>query len=237
MTTTAEQLAEIPELAHDMLASWGTRTGGESGGRRRVVGSPSLADLDRMVATDRLRGVLLGWVRVIRDEHDEAGDEVPDWPADHVCAACEWLAAPLPWCDGRGWDIEMRDDIAALWSELRHITGVRDDYRPTCEKCGCRVHLEPGVGRCPDCGWIKLTSPELEKLAAANHATLADAAELLDLNLNLWTLRDWAKRGVIKPVGRSGNAGTYDLDDIRRAAERVATHHATSRPPSAGAKV
>ncbi len=141
MKATTDHLAEIPELAAEAWATRGTRAiTGETAGARTVPGSRCLADLDRLVALDPAHadglGVLSTWVRHVADEMDEAGHG-HDWPADTVAAACSWLTAAWPWCQGRGWEDELADDVRRLWGSLRHICGRVEPKPLPCLTYGC----------------------------------------------------------------------------------------------------
>ena len=143
--TTAKHLKEIPDLAAEAWNTRGTRAiTGESVGARTVPGSRCLADLDRLVALDPEHadglGVLSTWVRAVSDEMTEA-NHPHQWPADTVAAVCLWLTAALPWCEGRGWDAEMADDVRRLWGSLRHICGRVEPKALACFTHGCPGRL------------------------------------------------------------------------------------------------
>lgn len=169
-----QQLREIPALADEAFASWGTSPiTGDRGTRRnygvRTAGEMPdyvLADLDRMLTLSGANdhdglGVLSTWTRAIRDEMAEAGwpahGERPSWyivdsqglahHAGEIDTTCDWVIRALDWCRGRGWEAELRDDIRRLHAALRAICRVRPEYTPRCRSCANVVILVDGTGR------------------------------------------------------------------------------------------
>lgn len=230
LAATLDRLAQIPELAREARDTWGTQPISNPGDmRHHVPGSIVLADLDRLLVLsggndrDGL-GVLSTWVRAIAVELDEEGILV-DLPADDVAEACDWLRARDRWiednplrCDG------LADDVRRLHSALRVICRVRADYTPRCRKCREQVipingttrqrtdWIAAAYGFCLGCAETYPKGPALEALGRVQDFTLAEIAE--EQGVNVWTLRDWAKQGLIEPTGRQGNAATYNLDVV-----------------------
>ena len=195
--TTADHLAEIPALAIEAWATRGTRAiTGETAGARTVPGSRCLADLDRLIALDPTHadglGVLATWVRAIADEMREAQhDHV--WPTDNVAAKCAWLAAALPWCEGRGFAEELEDDIRRLWGSLRHICGRVEPKPLACFTYGCPGTLSEidGMLECQ----IGHRHDGLRKWR--HHPVMPIPAVAEALKVPERTLRHWATTGRI----------------------------------------
>ena len=124
MKSIETMLAEIPDMADEAWRTKGTKVVSSDGHRgRSVPGSRCLADLDRMLALSGANdydglGVLAGWVRMIAEERDEAGEPAVEWPADTVRAASEWIAGQLRWCMGRGFEAELHEEIRRLHGTL-----------------------------------------------------------------------------------------------------------------------
>ena len=234
--TTAKHLAEIPALAAEAWATRGTRAiTSETAGTRTVPGSRCLADLDRLIALDPTHadglGVLRTWVRAVSNEMTEAG-----WahhpPADTIKAACSWLAAALPWCQGRGWEDELADDIRRLWGSLRHICMVRAEYQPRCRHCLDHVDLvdadrQPAspedfaYGLCRGCGETYPKGPALSALGQLQDFTLAELSERVSVPLG--TLHDWSRRGWITATTPDAvkRDRLYSVDAVMRVRDRL----------------
>ena len=236
MSGTADHLAEIPDLAAEAWATRGTRAiTGETAGARTVPGSRCLADLDRLVALDPDHadglGVLSTWVRAVSDEMTEAG-WAHDWPADTVKAACAWLKAALPWCEGRGFEDELADDVRRLWGSLRHICMVRAEYSPRCRHCMDHVDLvdadrRPATpesfayGLCRGCGETYPKGPALSALGQLQDFTLAELSGRVKVALG--TLHDWSRKGWITPTTEAvvKRDRLYSLDGVLRVRDRL----------------
>ena len=197
MKPIATILAEIPHLAYEAWATWGTNPISDDGQRgRKVPNSIVLADLDRLLALDRrhpdsAHGVLSGWARAIIDEMDEA-DHPHDWPADTVDAACAWLNASLRWCHGRGFETELHKDLRRLHGILRGICRVTDSPMP-CLTHGCRGQLREvdGMLECEH----GHRHDGLRKWRHHPSMPIEDAADRL--NVPARTIRSWVTREVI----------------------------------------
>lgn len=193
-----DMLTEIPTLAYEAHATWGTRpVTHDTASRRPVPGSRCLADLDRMLALSGANdvdglGVLSGWVRMIVEEHDEAGEPI-DWPADTIPAACTWLTGQLRWSVGRGYESEMHDDIRRLWSTLRAVCGVRDATPWPCLTDGCQgsMRLIDGMLTCEH----GHRHAGLARWRFHPSMLIADAAAAL--NAPERSVRRWASMGTI----------------------------------------
>ena len=192
MKSTADHLAEIPELAVEAWNTTGTKAvAADSAGSRTVPSSRCLADLDRLVAlspehADGL-GVLSTWVRHVADEMEEAGHP-HDWPADNVAAACRWLASALPWCRGRGWEEELAEDVRRLWGSLRHICGRVEPKPLPCLTHGCPGTLSEvdGMLQCQ----IGHRHDGLRKWR--HHPSMPIPAAAAEFHIPERTLRHWA---------------------------------------------
>ena len=197
MKSTADHLAEIPELAVEAFNTTGTKAvTADSAGSRTVPGSRCLADLDRLVALDPEHadglGVLSTWVRHVADEMDEAGHP-HDWPADNVAAACGWLTVALPWCRGRGWEEELAEDVRRLWGSLRHICGRAEPKPLPCFTHGCPGTLAEvdGMLQCQ----IGHRHDGLRKWR--HHPSMPIPAAAEEFKLPERTLRHWASSGRV----------------------------------------
>ena len=197
MKSTADHLAEIPELAVEAWNTTGTKAvAADSAGSRTVPSSRCLADLDRLVALDPEHadglGVLSTWVRHVADEMDEAGHPHA-WPADNVAAACDWLTGALPWCKGRGWEEELAEDVRRLWGSLRHICGRVEPKPLPCLTRGCPGTLSEvdGMLQCQ----IGHRHDGLRKWR--HHPSMPIPAAAEEFKLPERTLRHWASSGRV----------------------------------------
>lgn len=219
------------ELLDEARETVGTNAVHVPAGRAKTTPkSIVLADLDRMLTLGG--NTLTRWARLCIEERASEGitDLAPD---DTDEAKCAWMASRLDWVDGKLWADELHTDIRGLHGHLRAICQVRPEYRPRCRKCADTVIPVDGVsgerttwelsafGACLGCGQTYPKGPALDVLGQLQEFTLAELAPRV--RVAEWTLRDWAKRALLRPVGKVGNARTYRLDDAMRIAERTRT--------------
>lgn len=199
MKSIETMLAEIPDMADEAWRTKGTKVVSSDGHRgRSVPGSRCLADLDRMQALSGANhydglGVLAGWVRMIAEERDEAGEPTVGWPADNVRAASEWIAGQLRWCMGRGFEGELHEDIRRLHGTLSRITHRHGAKPWPCLTEGCQgsMAMVDGMLKCQH----GHRHDGLRKWRHHPSMALPDVAEAL--NVPERTLRHWAGRGMV----------------------------------------
>ena len=199
MKSIETMLAEIPDMADEAWRTKGTKVVSSDGHRgRSVPGSRCLADLDRMLALSGANdydglGVLAGWVRMIAEERDEAGEPAVEWPADTVRAASEWIAGQLRWCMGRGFEAELHEEIRRLHGTLSRITH-RNGAKPwPCLTEGCQgsMAMVDGMLECQH----GHRHDGLRKWR--HHPSMRDKDVAEALNLPVGTIRSWKSRGKI----------------------------------------
>ena len=199
MKSIETMLAEIPDMADEAWRTKGTKVVSSDGHRgRSVPGSRCLADLDRMLALSGANdydglGVLAGWVRMIAEERDEAGEPTVGWPADNVRAASEWIASQLRWCMGRGFEGELHEDIRRLHGTLSRITHRHGAKPWPCLTEGCQgsMAMVDGMLECQH----RHRHDGLRKWR--HHPSMRDKDVAEALNLPVGTIRSWKSRGKI----------------------------------------
>lgn len=229
-------LADIPHLAAEAWATWGTHLTDDTH-THRVPGPITLADLDRIVlldaTTDQGIGILHQWARVITEEHPDH----PQPPHDTVDDVCHWITAHADWWEAEPWAADLLTETRRLWRELRAICGYREVWLPHCRTCGDRIRLYDSDGHeidpqrlqseglildhteCAGCGHIIEPGLELEHLARVRYYTLPELAAITGLPSA--TLYRWADRGLIKPVDHRHHQKLYSHDEIRQVAART----------------
>lgn len=199
----------------------------ERTGTRPTPGSVVLADLTRLETLGA--NTLTTWVRLCAEERAAQG--ITDmWPDDTDEAQSVWLASRIDWAEAQPWAEQFRLDIRSLHGQLRAICRVRPEYVPRCRKCSDVVvprdgdgrsaaWHEAGFGQCLGCGWTYPKGPALDALGQLQEFTIPELSERVGVPER--TLRDWAERAIIKPVGKAGKARTYQLDHVMQVKDRM----------------
>lgn len=180
-------------------------------------------DLDSR-AGERRQGILptLGmWVSMVSAELIDLGEDV-----DECCPAHEHtIAGEAAWLvkyAERALELhdDFAEDIAWMHRDLRKAVGERDPLDFYCPKCGWLIEPVDGAAwfRCTGCPQTWRLDAEIRRLGATQpDMSLRECARRL--NRPLATLREWASRGKILPVGRRGQVFLYDLERVREYAD------------------
>lgn len=181
---------------------------------------------------------LEAWVRYVREHMTDDNVEHPpltDRPT--VASEAAWLLDTLAYTLTHDWAPHLAHDVGSLYRQLGGILGERPEYRPRCRVLGCGetdrrgVHhgtlLEPMDNAtwyaCRACGRNYTIAADLRALGQAQEAMPGpEVAQALGLSKH--TIRSWASRGLLKHEGRDAKGRkTYDIDTVRRVAQRVRT--------------
>lgn len=245
--TTGERLARIPQLVVEVQATVGhPNPGGRSALTKRTKrGSEPLpidaSVFDALASDDGRRldsGVpvsrLLECSRLVWEGLDsEARAAHPQpWGAEPTLVSeAHWLAGVWP-------TALVRLDLCVIeWidEEVRWV----HDLLASIARCRPRPAIRCLVPGCVD--WVRALAPRSDgswlwaDVCGSNHrvdrhglarlwselqpVTLAEASSRLGVPVR--TLTRWWRRGVFSKCGERGNAALFQLDEVRRAAERL----------------
>ena len=241
-----DRLRQMPLLAAQAVELGQTRNpdGDRRAQRSHSAGSRPAARLDLIDVSDdttEARGSLRWLVLFVSRPIWEAIDHetrrahpqplgTPTWKTE-----CAWLAGI--WRESRAWLDEVEMDMVDMtlddcYRDLASRVGLRRPPVHHCDRCGEKLEpvgdrRDPDYWECPGCmrtfNFGLLIEQHLEDQAkkAANQMHLADIARAL--NEKPATVRQWASRGIIAPVGKRLGRKIYDLDDVRERAEKLAS--------------
>lgn len=215
----------------DVALSRQVRIGGGSGGRR----SPEVPLAFGYAPSEAgyvLRNTLVGWVRVLVEEHSE-----PVWPADTLGAMAAWLLKRLPDLVSHEAAAEAFDELTSAVANARRAI---DSATPRVFAGVCGQRLEAGVGStctgsvygspgqewayCEACGSQHRVADRHQQMRDELDDRLFSAAEIATLGVYLGETFDrkrtrnlltkWAERGLLEAKGLdSRGEPTYRFGD------------------------
>lgn len=229
---TRALLAEIPALWAD--CGQGLTAPAPDGDTSRA-GTPESRVLINAAVLDLQNGVdLWCWCKLVIDEQEDLGllerkaadgtityTPTPNARTATVPDLCAWLAGQLDWIlDQHPF---FPDDLSRIYWCYRHAAGQPPERTYRCDQCGWQVE-QRGNGSwfaCTGCNKTWTVATEVDRLMKAQDQvmTLGKIAKAADIPHP--TLRRWAQRGLITPVGAKHGRPLYDLRDVQRAAERT----------------
>jgi hypothetical protein len=172
----AQALRRVAEwLADDLVVATSRQTalGGSRGGGKPTKASevPLPLDLRASEALAVLRSTLVGWVRVIAEDHTGSH------PADTVKAMAAWLAPVIGWARGAEYGAELIDEIlAAVAQAVKAVDRPQAlTYAGRCQTCDAPIYALGGrqTAHCRTEGCdgevIGVTAARLELLRRSNN--------------------------------------------------------------------
>lgn len=214
-------LAAVPDLAADLDVTLSRQTSTGGAGARGIE-VPLPYDPRATEAAGVLRSALVGWVRVLQDDHAET------WPADTLTDMSRWLLERHQRLVGHAVADEAVDEIRAAVRAAQRVVdrAPGSQFAGPCPGCGAALYTPEGwmIARCrnPECD---VSDVDIAEQQATMRATIEDrhahptAAAALLARLGARTpeptIRRWAKQGLITPVGTDDRGRSlYRIGDI-----------------------
>jgi hypothetical protein len=192
-------------------------------------------DIGASIAAGNLHTALHGWARTLHEETSTP------YPAGNT-AVPAWLARHVDVIRIQEWAAEMAHDIKTAvdkgWCSVD-----RPEERYYAGPCGNQVNDPAGYYVCSTVLWTRLQASTVRCRtckatydAHERRTWLLDAAQdveeaasviasaltvMLRRRVTASTIRTWAQRGLLEPVGERGTAKLYRVGDVRTALERA----------------
>lgn len=242
MSDALTMLAEIPGLAAEAFATWGTPNPGEESERTRrpAPGSRPPADLHRLVALsvpgeddpdqhDRGDGrLMLELLLAVRMVAEEWPDTVPDWPSHDWVSVCRWLNQTANLWRFNQFAAEwVADSTTRAWRGLRELCRVPRETVLVCTELGCgeRARVDGDWMICEAGHDVPRKVAMRRQLGSHPHMTAEQIARQR-WGVPEWQLRRWKRQGLIQPVGKTKPAKGGRPADLWDTWTVVALRHA-----------
>jgi hypothetical protein len=227
-TALEADLTAIPGLARDLdlvlarLTVYGDHLG-------RGEAKPIPFDSRASAAKDQLKGVLVGWVRLVREER--YGTDVPGetWlvrePRDDLGDLADWLKPEVEWLRHHQAGHEAVDEITGAVERVRQVSDRPTGrwYAGACDACSADLYAKVGAlaVQCP-CGAVYDVAVRREWLLQRVEDQLCTAADMsraltsLAQPVTAERIRKWRERGRLMEHARDRRGQPlYRVGDVR----------------------
>lgn len=219
MSDPVQQLHEIPDLAVEVLLTWGAKNPTEAplvAAKREYPQAP--ADLEALdcLRSDEL-GLLFRLTQCVRATAETLRDDGLPWPEiknpPTWTGECAWLLGTADTWRHDLWLFEyVTEEVDAVWQDLAQAARLPRSQKLICPQEGCseRVHHEGGQAwRCEAGHPISLDAEARQAVPIP----LKDAAKQIGKTRR--TLQRWIEAGKLKPAGLDGKAQLVRMRDVR----------------------
>lgn len=219
MTSTLDQLAQLPELAAERFLTIGAPNPSPEAGRGAASITPTApADLE---AYDVLRADDKGQLHrlsrcvrtVLETMREQDHDDHPDPGAEATWVGeCDWLTHTADWWQLDPWCCEwVTGEVDSIWRTLRHA--VREPRRAAfvCPTCGDRATMDGHWLACESGHEVSVRDHAQQLMAREPIGTTDIAAEM---GISVDRIYKWRERGLVKPALVVGKAHLWKPWDI-----------------------